>query len=163
MFTLNKPSSILEIQTLVEIYIQYNNNDFFIPNYKIALDSAIILYKQNAFIQLIKEDNEIIGGIIATVIQLPYFDRPCLYQNFYISNQKGIKSFNAIKLTHNALIEYAERNKISYVISGSSPIDETQIFTRVLEKQGWIRKGHLALWKTSHAGRPQGRQPRMSD
>ena len=144
--------TVQEAEICVDMYLAHNEPDFLPADRKVALRNLITAAKRKKFVVVI-EDNGIRGFLLATVGGNLHTDVPILNQNYYCSNYTGTKAVKAVVETHKALIDYAEENKIAFILSSGSHQDETNIFARILERNGWKRRHFLACWHTSHAQR----------
>ena len=150
MIHLQKYKDKKEIIKCIELYANYNDNNFIAVDRKksaLKLEEKIL---QNHFFFLIKDEEEIVGWVLAEQLKHPFSSHTFLQQTFYMSNLNGIKSARAIVIVHEELIRIAELYKIDIVLTVGSFYDEKNVFTRILEKKGWSRRGHTAIWKTSH-------------
>ena len=143
---LRNPKNLNDIEKCLNLYLSIYNNNFIVvdPDYIRAMISQHIRLKK--FFKMCEESHEIISFIIAKENQLLFSAEKVLQVISYCSNQKGIKSANLVKLMHREVIEEAKIKNISKVISESSPLDDKQILVKILEYDGWIRKGHMAIY-----------------
>jgi hypothetical protein len=149
MITLQKIQSIDEFSTCINIYADYNDDSFIHVDRKKSL-LKLREHSKSGFLYTIKDDGVLVGWLLAERLKHPFSSQSFLQQSFYVTNMRGIKSARAIILAHEELIRLAERFQIEIVLSVGSFYDEQNIFTKVLEKKGWKRRGHTAMWHTSH-------------
>ena len=145
---LREPVSKQDIITCVDMYIAKNQ---WIPvSRQDSLTNLYTAWKTGKFIRLIEDEGVIIGWLYALVMQPPHQSFLSYYQQYCCTATSPIKSFKAIKLLHEALVNQAELEEIPLVYSGGSHLDEALVFPRMLEKIGWERRGYLCTWSTSH-------------
>jgi hypothetical protein len=142
--------SIFELKILIDIYANVAGNQIIPFDKNVSLNNLKLKFYNNAFIRGIEDNGEITAFIVGEIIFHPHLAFSVLQQTYYASIYKGIKAAKAVKLLHMALYEKAELMKIPLVMSMGSFLDETNVFTRILEKDNWIRTGYLACKKTSY-------------
>jgi len=131
----------------VDLYISMNDPEF-LPDVDADLAASRIMQRlrSGAFIRLLKEDGEVFAFIIGCDAHQDFASEPQLHQLYYASKYTtGTKAVKAVVLLHNELEVYARSRNLSTVVSPGSHMDETNVFSRILEKQGWTRRGHIAL------------------
>lgn len=148
---IRKPVNREELIRCVEIYSALNDEDFIPSNYKASLSSIIKHWKTGEFIRVIEKGDEIIGFITAEVHVLRHCAHKQLEQTYYVTNQQGFTAARAVILAHQELIKYGEEIGVPIITSHCSHLDETRVLCRILQKNGWKVKGHVAVWRTSHA------------
>jgi len=142
-----QPSSEHQLIDCANIYINLNlNNNFVNIDKEYAISCLIKHWRSLNYIKLIVDENEIVGYLLANNGYNKHNKDKFLIQEYYCSNLKGFKSARAVKLSHEDLINYAKQNKFNYVVSQGSYMDENHIFTKLLEKFGWERRGYLAKY-----------------
>lgn len=145
------PKNIEEIKQGVNIYISQNEENFIPSDRKAAVFNACNHWKRGSFVRVI-ESNDIIVGIIVAVVLIPeYSIYSQLYSCYYTTNLKGYSAVSALKLTHEAMIKYAEESGIAFIVVQSNFFDDRQKLPKILEKFNWHRRNHGAVWRTSHA------------
>jgi hypothetical protein len=148
------PRSIDDLDTCVRLYQAYNEEAFLPSNFAHALATLQQYIGGGAFFRIVKEDDVIVGWILAKTLLSDIAGEKMLYQTFYASDLKGIKAVRAVRLTHDALVRYALKKRIKYVVSQGSHLDEDNTFSRILEKHGWLRRGHTAAWRADRCPTP---------
>ena len=152
MITLHKISNDEELKELVKLQMMYFNDTSFIP---MDFASSFISFKKGlshgGYARIIRNNQEIIGWICAQKVKVSYSKYDILNQIMYCCLSDGIEALQALKLSHQGLVDYAEASKIPYVMSASSHFDEDNRLAIILEKLGWQRRGYLAVYKTSYA------------
>ena len=134
-----------EIIEVIELYSAINDEEFMPVHKEYAYRNIWMHVKQKKFHRLYLEDNIIIGFIFCSPFQNYHFCGRLFAQEYFFTNAKGRKACNVIKILHNEMIKEAVRLKCNAVVSAGSHLDEDYTFTRILEKQGWLRRGHLAV------------------
>jgi len=142
---LRKVRSHEEIRECVQMYIELNDDSFF-PSDSLESERQFIkTVKDGRFIRVIEHHEKIIGWIYADIVKLNHVAFSVFQQMYYVSNCKGTAAYNAVKCAHQGMLEEAERLGLTYAISSCSHVDEDQVLVRILEKNGWKRKGHVAV------------------
>jgi hypothetical protein len=148
MLEIIKPRSIEDIETCVNMYLSQNDESFIPASFDKSFSVLLQLTKRNKFVRMVlKDEKEIIGWIYADIGQILHVDTKVFEQRYFTTNQTGSSAVRVIKLLHNALIEEAKDKNISLITSHGSHMDEENVFVKILEKQGWERRGYLALYK----------------
>jgi hypothetical protein len=150
MITLQKHCSKQELAICINIYADYNDNSFIAVNRRKSLLQLTDRVNQGQLFYTIKDGDVIVGWVLAEQLKHPFSTHSFLQQSFYVTSLSGIKAARAVILAHEELIRQAELRRIDLVISVGSFYDEQNVFTKILEKRGWSRRGHTAIWKTSH-------------
>jgi hypothetical protein len=139
-----------EIVECVDMYIKQNDFSFLDVSRKVAIANLDLATRRHKFIKILKDDNQIVAWIFANDLGSLHLNHKGLQQLYYCSILKGTAAYRAIKLLHQELINYAIANEYDLIVSPGSHLDEKQVFTKILEKIGWERRGHLALYKTKY-------------
>lgn len=146
-----------DIRTCVDMYIA-KNDEAFLPSSRSAAYSALATHlKLNDFIRILEDDTGIRAWALFKQVRVAYMSEDALQQLYFASDLEGFKAVRAIRILHDAAVEEAERLGLAYVNSQGSHLDEANIFARILEKHGWTRRGHTAVYKLKHTtrGRPR--------
>jgi hypothetical protein len=149
MITIENPE-YNDLEKCIEIYYNYNDNNFIEVDKNKSILQLREKWKSGEILLIIKNNKEIVGWLLASVNKQPFSKKVFLQQLFYVSNLNGFKSAKAILLSHSELIRIAEKRNVDIVLSTGSFYDESNVFSKILEKRGWNRRGHTAIWKTSH-------------
>jgi hypothetical protein len=145
-----KPRTIEDIAACVEIYNSINDHSFLHMDVETSFSNFLKLSKQGFFMRLLVDDTGVVRAwIFASKVKPVHSDRFSFQQDYFASNLSGVKAYKAVVLLHEAMIEEATRLNIGTAISQGSHMDETFTFTRILEKQGWQRRGHIAVKRLS--------------
>lgn len=97
-------------------------------------------------VAFIYKNNEVVGGVIATISEFMLFEGPLIVQSIYTSKLKGYEAVLAVKLAHRFLVEYGRRKGLYAAMSTCGAQDVDCHLTRILEKDGWQRQGHTAIF-----------------
>jgi len=144
-----KPT-ITDLTEFVDIYISVAGNQILPLDRNVSISNIRQKYLNKAFIRGLKDENGITGFILGEPVQHPHLSFIVMQQMYFASNYKGIKAAKAVIILHKALYDFAELRHIPMVMSTGSFLDENNVFTKILEKQGWSRTGYLACKKTSY-------------
>jgi hypothetical protein len=140
------PTSESQLAKCVEMYAALNDYSFINIDTKFCYESIVKHWKTLQYIKLIIDNNQLVGFIMATSAMSKHSKDRYMLQEYYCTNLNGFKSAKAVKLSHNDLVEYAKKNKYKFVYSQGSHMDPEHVFTRLLEKFGWDRRGHIAKY-----------------
>ena len=146
-----KPRNKDDVRALVEMYYQQNDFTFLPASLEEAYRSLFGAVRANRFVRMALRDSEILGFIYADISKSTHMIEKMYQQLYYTSNQKGLLAARLVVLLHEALIEEAKLKKINLVVSAGSHMDEDCVMARILEKNGWKRKGYLAVYKIDEA------------
>jgi len=137
-----------EIEECVQMYYDLNDHDFLDADIDTAIKNLFKIVRIKRFVRVVRDENDkIIAWIYAEKIRLLHMNYDVMQQIYYASNQTGLKAARCIKLLHNELIDYAISRNLNTIISPGSHLDPDFIFAKILEKQGWDRRGHIAIKK----------------
>lgn len=148
MLQVVKPRSLDDIDTCVKMYLSQNDESFIPASYEKAYHILNQLVKRNKFVRMaLNSEDEIIGWIYGDIGEIPHVETRVMEQKYFTTNQEGIGAVRVIKLLHNALIQEAVSKDIKLITSHGNHLDENNVFVKILEKQGWERRGYLAIYK----------------
>lgn len=136
-----------DVKDCVELYAGLNDHSFLEINIDSAYRHLFQIVRKKKFVKAIRENDQIIAWIYADKVSLPHNVSPFLQQMYYASNQSGIKAARCVVTLHNVLLEEAKAKNYNLVMSPGSHLDPNFVFTRILEKNGWERRGYIALKK----------------
>ena len=139
-----KISSTAEILICIEMYLELNDFSFLSVDKNLAIQNLDLAVRRNKFVRMLKENNRIVAWLYADIGKSLHMNEKILQQYYYCSNLNGIRAFKAVKVLHEDLLKYAKENKYDLVFSLGSHLDEKYVFTRMLEKLGWQRRGYIA-------------------
>jgi hypothetical protein len=141
-----QPISEQQLQFCTNMYISQNDPSFISVDIQFCYENIIKHWKSLNYIKLIIDNNQIVGFIMASPLSSKHSRDKFMLQEYYCTNLTGFKAARAVKLAHQDLIEYSKKNKFKFVISQGSHMDENHTFTKLLEKFGWQRRGHVAKY-----------------
>ncbi len=147
MIEIVKPRSREDISRCIDMYLSQNDYSFLPADRDVAyrnLDQAV---RRNRFVRMYVKDGEILGWIYGLVNTNLHSDERMLQQIYFTSNQSGLSAARIVKVLHEELALEAQRLGINIVVSAGSHLDEDNTFTKLLEKFGWERRGHIAVKK----------------
>jgi hypothetical protein len=135
-----------ELDDCVRIYMKFAQPELIRADYETSLYSMKRILALRGFLRVAEVDGKIRAWLLADVRRNECIKDPVLQQCFFASDLTGTKAVKAVVLLHEELIDEARRRNINCIISGGSNVDEKNVFTRILEKQGWSRIGYIATW-----------------
>ena len=145
-----KKPSIAELEICVDMYLAMNDETF-IPASKVESLKALIQFtRQGQYVKACYHNDELIAWLYAVEGRVSHMNFDVVEQKYYACSKHGVQSFNAIKALHADLVAHAERLRYPMVISQGSPFDKDNVYARILEKNGWERRGFLAVYKTKY-------------
>jgi hypothetical protein len=133
-----------EIAYCVNMYANLNDFTFLPIDRNLAIQNLALAVRRQKFVRVLKQDNQIVTWIYADVGNSLHMTERILQQQYYCSTLTGTKAFRAVQILHEELLKYAKENKYDIVFSNGSHMDEKYVFTRMLEKLGWQRRGYVA-------------------
>jgi hypothetical protein len=95
----------------------------------------------------IRKSGSIVGGLLAAMSEHELSMHRVVHQRFYFCSESGLNAVRAIQLAHTVLINEMRSRNASYIFSQGNFFDLKCVFARTLEKIGWIRNGHLAIYR----------------
>lgn len=134
-----------DIETCVDMYLALSDEDFMPSSRAKSLEHMWKVARQGRFIRALKRDGELVAWIYAEKVQLLHTDYPTFQQIYYASNQTGAAAARCVKILHQAMLDEARARGIEYCVSAASHLDPECVFSRILERTGWQRRGHVAL------------------
>jgi hypothetical protein len=133
-----------EIQYCVDMYAALNDYSFLPVVKSTAVKNLTSAVRRQKFVRVLKESNKIVAWLYADTGISLHMNERVLQQFYYCSDLTGTKAFKAVRALHEELLEYAKLNGYTIVFSPGSHFDEKYVFTRMLEKLGWERRGYIA-------------------
>ena len=135
----------------VKCFEKYAERDDWLPvTTRPAREFARKVLQANVFLQVAVDNGEVVAFLYAEPEEILHMPFPVYKQKYFCSWCPGLKAARAVKELHSALIKFAEARGYALVMSTGSHFDPEYRFTRLLERQGWERRGYLAVWKTCH-------------
>jgi len=112
-----------------------------------------LLGDSTARLWVVEKGDMVVGFLFAYAMH--HFHYPfSVYQQAYCCTWcKGASAARAVRLLHDVLYDEGVRQKYPIVVSSGSHLDEAFVFTRMLERFGWERRGYLAARKTPQFAR----------
>lgn len=146
MLKLRPLNNYQELKDVLKGICDRYNDPLFPTDYKFALSNIFKIYKSNALLVVIEYNDKAVG-LGAAAINAPYLHsrEKEVSQMYYQTSLEGIPAVKALMLYHKTLVEYAKVNGISKCTS-TSIMDNQDVFYRVLEKEGWIRRGCVMVY-----------------
>ena len=140
-----KPRSLSDIESCVKIYEALNDFSFIRMSTKASIQNISQFVRRNKFMRMKVVDNEIVAWILCEKSK-PYHQEEFQFQQtYYASKRSGLQAYRDVLDLHNAMIEEARLQNIPVVVSLGSHMDSENTFARILEKNGWERRGYAAL------------------
>lgn len=133
-----------QIEACVEMYLSFNDYTFLPADKDLAIRNFSLAVRRKKFTKLLIDNDSIVAFLWAEPGNSFHINERILQQQYYCSTLTGVKAFKAVKLLHEDLLIFAKKNHYSLVFSPGSHMDEKYVFTRMLEKLGWQRRGHIA-------------------
>lgn len=111
------------------------------------------------FVRVLRADQKIVAWIYGDLVKLDHQEGSNFQQLYYCSDLKGFSAARAVIALHREMFEYASLNSNSmYCVSPGSHLDEKNAFARILERDGWNRRGHIAVRELPRKLGPSGWQ-----
>lgn len=132
-----------EIEECVNMYLSLN--DWLDTDFTAAYRKLYQLVKIKKFIRVVEDTEKIIAWIYCDIILPRHHSKVHFQQLYYASNQKGLKAYKCVVLLHQAMLEEAIRLGMPMALSLGSHEDEDNVFAKILEKNGWERRGYAAM------------------
>lgn len=139
-------TSTKDIYTCIDMYISKNDYTFLPADRAVACSALASFLKANDFIRVLEEDDNIYAWCLFKQVRVPHMPVDVFQQVYFASSAEGLKAVRAIHLLHDAAVEEARRRNLKYVTSAGSHMDEKNVFVRILERHGWLRRGHIAVY-----------------
>lgn len=141
---LSPPQNEAELLLVADIYLKYD--DGFLPvNREVCYENIINHWRRLGYVRIIHHARRVIGFIMASVVTTKHSKEKMLLQEYFCTDLSGFAAAKAVKLAHRDLVQHAANQRIVTVMSCGSHMDPDHTFTRILEREGWKRKGHVAL------------------
>jgi hypothetical protein len=140
---LNKGS---DIRFCVDMYLARNDDTFLPADRDIALQNVAMHARLKRFIKCLRgSDGKILAWILCKEIAIIHQRNTTFQQMYFATDLTGVKAYRAISLLHEAMYEFSKKTPAAFCMSGGSHMDPNFVFTRMLEKLGWDRRGYLAV------------------
>jgi hypothetical protein len=102
--------------------------------------------------KILKKNDNIIAFIVAVIDKPLHNNEVGLVQIYYACSEKGFTAYKCAVQLHEELIKEGIKQKLDFVLSQGSHMDPEFIFTRILENNGWERRGHVAMRRLPRQG-----------
>lgn len=143
--TIIAPRTTTDIIACVKIYEDLNDFSFVNMSPAESIRTISAFSRAKKFIRIKIVDNEIVAWILCDVAKPMHQEELQFQQIYYASKRSGIKAYSDVLDLHTEMEKEARIRKIPLLLSTGSHMDETNVFTRILERNGWQRRGYVAL------------------
>ena len=137
-----------DVEACIDLYMSMTESTFLEIHREYAIKGLDLAARRRQYIRVLKDGDEIVAFLVAFDLHSLHTKHRILNQSYYGSKLSGVKAFKAVMILHDDLFEYAVDNKYDLVMAQSSHEDPTFVYSRILEKLKWERRGHLAIKKT---------------
>ena len=120
-------------------------NDFVPMDAETCFQNLRRLVAAGRFVRCVKSNDKIIAWIYCDKLKPSHSKTAHFHQQYYCSNQTGVLAARCVRDLHAAMVEYAIAHGYSMCMSLGSHTDENFVFTRILARMGWERRGYVAL------------------
>ena len=139
-----------ELEHCIELGIPLNTDTIFPYDLFYLKSNLFMIWKSGCLFKVIENNNEsnnkIIAWGVAKIVAPQVYNRDKqVTQIIYQCKAKGILAVKSLLVFHESMIQYAIENKIGRCVT-SSVRDNYDVFCRILEKVGWIRKGSTLIY-----------------
>ena len=135
-----------ELEYCITMSIPMNTDTIFPYDLFYLKSNLFMLWKSGCLFKIIENNDEIVAWGVAKIVAPQVYNRDKqVTQIIYQSKAKGILAVKSLLAFHEAMIQYAIENKIGRCVT-SSVRDNYDVFCRILEKVGWIRKGSTLIY-----------------
>ena len=136
-----------DLKECIDLYYSINDHSFTFVDKNESLKNLYQFYLKKEFIRVIKKNNKIIAWILCIKNKPLHSTKNHLQQIYYASSEKGFSAYKCVITLHNAMIDEAKRIGVNELLSQGSHLDDNNVFAKILEKNGWSRRGYLASYK----------------
>ena len=143
---LEKIKSLEDIEQCVQMYLSINDQSFLPASADVSIQNMVMRVRRGRYVRVVRKHDEIVAWIYADLVQLEHTDYSCFQQLYYASSAKGFAAARYLRLLHSDMVNQARTTNARYCVSISSHMDETFVLARLLEKDGWQRRGHVAIF-----------------
>jgi hypothetical protein len=143
--SIERPLTHDDVLACVDMYYALNDHEFLCVDHAACLRNLTKKVRGKRFVRTLVSGGEIVAWIYCEPVALPYTDQMGFQQMFFASDQVGTMAYKCVVKLHEAMLEEAERLHITLALSAGSHADERFTFAKILEKNGWQRRGYLAL------------------
>ena len=139
-------SSYQELKQCVGLTRDTYKDPLFPPDEKYFFKNILRLWQSGASVKVVLKDKLIVSwGCI--VISAPYLHSREVEasQMYYQTLLEGISAVKSLRMYHAEIIKFARKHKVSKCTT-SSIMDSQETFYRILEKDGWKRRGCFMVY-----------------
>lgn len=140
----DKLRTTADIAACVDLYRALSDEAFITSDRNSAIRNLWALVRQRRFVRCIRRNGVIEAWIYADRVHLPHRATPHFQQIYYASSVSGIRAARYVVALHDIAAEYAKAEGYDLITSPGSHMDPDNVFARILEKNGWQRRGYLA-------------------
>jgi hypothetical protein len=145
MLSIKQADAAALITTCADLYLAHSD-DHAIPTHRpTAIANLTRLIPGNFFETILDKDVNVSAWMLGLETGSPHHNKRQFQQNYYASNLHGVAAVKAILTLHDSFEDYCRKKKGDIIVSSGSHLDERNVFARVLEKHGWIRRHYLAI------------------
>jgi hypothetical protein len=130
-----------ELIACVETSVKNYRDEFFPTDKNKSIAWLNNHVNSGGFFKVLEDSTGVVGYGAATICKPTiYSNQICLSQVAYHTTTKGRKAIEALRLFHKAMIDFARLSGVTLCVT-SSILDNQDTFTRILERDGWTRRG----------------------
>jgi len=134
-----------DIHECISMYLSLSDESFLPSDYNSAYKSLFNAVRTKHFVRCIRENNVIVAWIYCEPVQVQHMKEPVFQQIYYCSLSTGRNAVRYVKILHDEMIIEAKKRGLEYCTSTGSHMDPSFVFARILEKNGWQRRGFIAV------------------
>ena len=128
------------------MYLKLNDQNFLPASREVSTQNLIVKVRRGKYVRVVRKDKRIVAWIYADLVQLEHTDYACFQQLYYASDAAGFSAARYLRILHSDMVRQARATNAEYCISIASHMDTECVLTRLLERDGWVRKGHVAIF-----------------
>ena len=137
-----------DVNVCVNMYYDLNDHSFLYVEKRVSTASFLRLLGGDGYFRCVRNHYREILAWSCFVTEVPLHSSVSQFrQLYYASNQNGLAAARCVKLLHRDAVAQAGRLRLRTVISQGSHMDEKNILVKILEKDGWDRRGHTAMYR----------------
>jgi len=141
----------IAVVTCVDMYLSMN--DWLEVDRKASIENFLKLRGSSGYFRCIVDGDGSIAAWSCFMPVVPLHARlPQFQQVYYASDKRGLQAARCVRILHRDAAERAISLGLRTIISQGSHMDEGNVFARLLEKDGWERRGHTALLRLPRQG-----------
>lgn len=140
-----KPRSLADIRECVTLYANLNDYSFLDVSIEKSVQALLQKVRADKFVRMKLFNNEIVSWLYADSVELSHSEDRILQQIYYASKLKGIAAYRSVVELHSLMEDEGRKLGKTLLTSPGSHLDENNTFAKILEKNGWQRRGFLAI------------------